>query len=200
MMQGDASRATECGCPDPRWRCYRAGLRALPAARRPQRDDPRTGARPRRRVRTATAARSRQVMRCRWRCPVRSRQALRWLFKRDAPFRVAPRLDFTLLEWLLQFAHRCTWDDFKRTTAVRGTAAASSRGRQSEELVRSERFGLRVRDDRHAERVSRRRGVRQVALAAQDAGRNAACRQSARWRTLPRTGAGAERQHHQEAI
>ncbi|HSE12314.1 MAG TPA: FAD-dependent oxidoreductase, partial [Rudaea sp.] len=46
-------------------------------------------------------------------------QALRWLFKADAPFRVAPRIDFALLEWLLQFAHRCTWSDFKRITAAK---------------------------------------------------------------------------------
>ena len=46
-------------------------------------------------------------------------QALRWLLKPDAPFRIAPRLDFGLLEWLLQFAHRCNWTDFKRITAVK---------------------------------------------------------------------------------
>ncbi|MGA9333451.1 MAG: FAD-dependent oxidoreductase [Rudaea sp.] len=46
-------------------------------------------------------------------------QALRWLLKPDAPFRIAPRLDFALLEWLLQFAHRCNESDFKRITSVK---------------------------------------------------------------------------------
>jgi D-amino-acid dehydrogenase len=66
-------------------------------------------------------------------------QALRWLFKRDAPFRVAPRLDFTLIKWLLQFAHRCTWDDFKRTTAVKAPLLKLAR-QAIEDLVRGERF------------------------------------------------------------
>ncbi len=66
-------------------------------------------------------------------------QALRWLFKADAPFRVAPRLDFALLEWLLQFAHRCTWADFKRITAAK--APLLRLGRVGiEELIRSERM------------------------------------------------------------
>jgi D-amino-acid dehydrogenase len=54
-------------------------------------------------------------------------KALRWLFKADAPFRIAPRLDFALLEWLLQFAHRCTWADFRRVTAVKAPLLTLSR-------------------------------------------------------------------------
>jgi D-amino-acid dehydrogenase len=66
-------------------------------------------------------------------------QALRWLFKADAPFRVAPRLDFALLEWLLQFAHRCTWTDFKRITAAKAPLLRLAR-EGIEELIRSERM------------------------------------------------------------
>jgi D-amino-acid dehydrogenase len=66
-------------------------------------------------------------------------QALRWLFKRDAPFRVAPRLDLALLEWLFQFARRCTWDEFKRATAVKAPLLKLAR-RAIEDLVRGERF------------------------------------------------------------
>src|SRR3954470_1875811 len=44
-------------------------------------------------------------------------QGLRWLLKPDAPFRIAPRLDFALFKWLLQFAQRCNWGDFKRIAA-----------------------------------------------------------------------------------
>jgi D-amino-acid dehydrogenase len=66
-------------------------------------------------------------------------QALRWLFKADAPFRVAPRLDFALLEWLLQFAHRCTWADFKRITAAKAPLLRLAR-EGIEELIRSERM------------------------------------------------------------
>jgi D-amino-acid dehydrogenase len=64
-------------------------------------------------------------------------QALRWLFKADAPFRVAPRLDFALLEWLLQFAHRCNWADFKRVTAVKAPLLRLSR-QTIEQLIASE--------------------------------------------------------------
>ena len=46
-------------------------------------------------------------------------QALRWMLKPDAPLRIAPRLDFGLLEWLLNFAHRCNWNDAKRITAIK---------------------------------------------------------------------------------
>jgi D-amino-acid dehydrogenase len=66
-------------------------------------------------------------------------QALRWLFRRDAPFRVAPRLDFALLEWLLQFARRCTWDDFRRTTAAKAPLLLLARS-ALEDLVHSEGF------------------------------------------------------------
>jgi|SRR5882724_4884485 len=64
-------------------------------------------------------------------------QALRWLLKPDAPFRIAPRLDFVLLEWLLQFAHRCNWADFKRITAIKAPLLRLSR-QAIEDLIRSE--------------------------------------------------------------
>lgn len=63
--------------------------------------------------------------------------ALRWLFKADAPFRIAPRLDFALLEWLLQFAHRCNSSDFKRITAIKTPLLRLSR-EALEDLIRSE--------------------------------------------------------------
>ena len=66
-------------------------------------------------------------------------QALRWLFKSDAPFHVAPRLDPRLWAWLLQFARRCTWRDFHRTTAIKAPLLMLAR-QALEDLVRSERF------------------------------------------------------------
>ena len=66
-------------------------------------------------------------------------QALRWLLKPDAPFRIAPRLDFVLLEWLLQFAHRCNWADFKRITAIKAPLLRLSR-QAIEDLIRSEKL------------------------------------------------------------
>jgi D-amino-acid dehydrogenase len=66
-------------------------------------------------------------------------QALRWLLKPDAPFRIAPRLDFALLEWLLQFAHRCNWADFKRITAIKAPLLRLSR-QAIEELIRTEKL------------------------------------------------------------
>jgi D-amino-acid dehydrogenase len=64
-------------------------------------------------------------------------QGLRWLLKPDAPFRVAPRLDFALLEWLLQFAHRCNWNDFRRIAAIKAPLLQLSR-EAIEDLIRSE--------------------------------------------------------------
>jgi D-amino-acid dehydrogenase len=64
-------------------------------------------------------------------------QALRWMMKPDAPFRIAPRLDFGLLEWLISFAHRCNWDDAKRVTAVKSELLQRSR-KLLEELIRGE--------------------------------------------------------------
>ena len=66
-------------------------------------------------------------------------QALRWMFKADAPFRVAPRLDFALISWLLQFAQRCTWSEFKRVTAVKAPLLMLAR-QALEDLVRSEQL------------------------------------------------------------
>ena len=99
-------RATECGCPDPRWRCYRAGLRAhlLRAGRSVTILEQGTAAAACSHGNCGTITPSHAMPLA---MPGQIGQALRWLFKRDAPFRVAPRLGFTLLEWLLQFAHRC---------------------------------------------------------------------------------------------
>ena len=66
-------------------------------------------------------------------------QALRWMFKPDAPLRIAPRLDFALFEWLLQFAHRCNWDDFRRVTTVKAKLLRLCRA-ALEESVRSEKL------------------------------------------------------------
>jgi D-amino-acid dehydrogenase len=66
-------------------------------------------------------------------------QALRWMLKSDAPFRVAPRLDFSLLSWLLQFARRCNWNDFRRTTAVMAPLLLLAR-LALEDLIREERL------------------------------------------------------------
>lgn len=45
--------------------------------------------------------------------------AIRWLFKRDAPLRIKPRLDPALLRWLQAFRRRCNWADFSATTATK---------------------------------------------------------------------------------
>ena len=66
-------------------------------------------------------------------------QGLRWLLKPDAPFRIAPRLDFALFEWLLQFAQRCNWNDFKRIAAEKAPLLKLSR-QALEELIAGERL------------------------------------------------------------
>ena len=72
------------------------------------------------------------------------RQALGWMLKPDAPFRIAPRLDFGLLEWLLSFAQRCNWRDARATTAAKSELLHLSR-RTLEELVRAENLGCEFR-------------------------------------------------------
>jgi D-amino-acid dehydrogenase len=66
-------------------------------------------------------------------------QALRWMLQPDAPLRIAPRLDFALFEWLLQFARRCNWADFKRLTAAKAPLLTLSRA-SLEQLIRDEQL------------------------------------------------------------
>ncbi len=64
-------------------------------------------------------------------------QALRWLFKADAPFRVAPRLDAELLHWFRQFARRCRWHDYEQVTSIKWPLLKLARS-SLEELIRDE--------------------------------------------------------------
>lgn len=66
-------------------------------------------------------------------------QALRWMTQADAPLRVAPRLDFPLLAWMLNFARLCNWADFKRLTAAKAPLLKLSR-QALEQLVRDQHF------------------------------------------------------------
>lgn len=45
--------------------------------------------------------------------------ALKWLLRADAPLRIKPRLDPSLLRWLIDFARRCNWTDFSATSALK---------------------------------------------------------------------------------
>lgn len=64
-------------------------------------------------------------------------QALRWILRPDAPLRIAPRLDWELLRWLLRFSRRCNGRDFARTTAIKADLLRLSR-QALENLIRSE--------------------------------------------------------------
>ena len=66
-------------------------------------------------------------------------QALRWMTQADAPLRIAPRLDFPLLAWMMNFARLCNWADFKRLTAAKAPLLKLSR-QALEELIRSEKL------------------------------------------------------------
>src|SRR3569623_1006243 len=55
------------------------------------------------------------------------KKALRWMFTRDAPLYVKPRLDFELIAWFLRFAHRCAEADVQRATAARAQILNTSR-------------------------------------------------------------------------
>ncbi|MBS0556942.1 MAG: FAD-dependent oxidoreductase [Proteobacteria bacterium] len=65
--------------------------------------------------------------------------ALRWMLKKDAPLRIAPRLDFALLGWLVQFARRCSADECRRITAIKAPLLLRARS-ELEALVQSERL------------------------------------------------------------
>jgi D-amino-acid dehydrogenase len=54
-------------------------------------------------------------------------KALKWMLTPDAPFRVAPRLDLQLFEWMLQFAKQCNWTDYHRIAAVKAPLLVRSR-------------------------------------------------------------------------
>ncbi len=54
-------------------------------------------------------------------------KALKWMLTPDAPFRVAPRLDLQLFEWMLHFARRCNWRDYERVAAVKAPLLLRSR-------------------------------------------------------------------------
>ena len=54
-------------------------------------------------------------------------KALRWMLTPDAPFRVAPRLDLQLFEWMLRFAQHCNWHDYRRIAAAKAPLLLRSR-------------------------------------------------------------------------
>lgn len=62
-------------------------------------------------------------------------QGLRWMLKKDAPLRIAPRMDFALFEWLLQFARRCNLAECRRVTAIKAPLLLHARA-ELETLVR----------------------------------------------------------------
>ena len=62
-------------------------------------------------------------------------QALRWVLRKDAPLRIAPRPDFVLFEWLLQFARRCNAAQCRRVTAIKAPLLIRARA-ELEALVR----------------------------------------------------------------
>jgi D-amino-acid dehydrogenase len=53
--------------------------------------------------------------------------ALRSLMHRDAPLYLNPRADLTRLRWMLGFARRCTWADFRRAGEARAAILQRSR-------------------------------------------------------------------------
>ncbi len=64
-------------------------------------------------------------------------KALKYMRQADAPFRVAPRFDPALLGWMLRFAQRCNWDDFRAVTRVKAPLLLRARA-LLEDLLREE--------------------------------------------------------------
>ncbi len=54
-------------------------------------------------------------------------QALRWMFRPDAPFYIRPRFDPTLWAWLLRFAAHCNARDCARATRAKADLLKASR-------------------------------------------------------------------------
>jgi D-amino-acid dehydrogenase len=48
-------------------------------------------------------------------------KALKWMWKKDAPLYIKPRLDWRLAKWLFQFQRRCTMEDVRRAAEARAT-------------------------------------------------------------------------------
>ena len=65
------------------------------------------------------------------------RKALGYMLQPDAPFYLKPRVDLTLLAWLMRFSRRCNWADFRAVTRIKGELLQRSRQRLAE-LVREE--------------------------------------------------------------
>lgn len=68
--------------------------------------------------------------------PGQIRQALRWMFTPDAPFRVAPRLDPALIGWMLRFAARCNEETFRETVRSKGRLLIAARAALGELVAR----------------------------------------------------------------
>lgn len=64
--------------------------------------------------------------------------AMRWLLKRDAPLRIAPRFDPALLRWLESFRRRCNWKDFSAATAVKAPLLLRSNALIAELVAREQ--------------------------------------------------------------
>jgi D-amino-acid dehydrogenase len=68
--------------------------------------------------------------------PGQVRQALRWMFTPDAPFRIAPRLDPALIAWMLRFAARCNETTFRDTVRAKGQLLLAARAALGELVAR----------------------------------------------------------------
>jgi len=55
-------------------------------------------------------------------------EALRMMWRKDAPFHIAPRVDLELLGWFLRFARRCNWRDFQAVNQAKAKILTHSRG------------------------------------------------------------------------
>lgn len=68
--------------------------------------------------------------------PGQIRQALRWMFTPDAPFRVAPRADPALIAWMLRFAGRCNERTFRAAARAKGALLVAARAALAELISR----------------------------------------------------------------
>ncbi len=66
-------------------------------------------------------------------------KALRWMLQADAPFRVAPRIDPALWQWLWRFARRCNAHDWMQSAQAKAALLHTSRV-LIEDLIRDQQM------------------------------------------------------------
>lgn len=117
-------------------------------------------------------------------------QGLRWLLRRDSPFRIKPRVDLKLLGWLWTFYNACTEGHVERSIPILRDLSLESRALYKDWAAQANGTSLGFRDSGllmlHETEKGRKKDIEE-AKRAQDAGLEA--------RVLDRSGVEAQTPH-----